>query len=74
MLRHGAHCIVAYAGGDCTAHPCWVREKGIEPSVAAIVEIDVDAAVEGEYEVTDCVGAFDGEGILVECLEEPRVF
>ena len=74
MLRHGTHCIVRDSRRHGTAHPRWVREEGIETSVAAIVEIDVDATVEGEHEVADCVCALDGEGVVVECVEEPGIF
>ena len=53
MVRHSAHGIVADSCGDGTAHPGWVGEEGVQAAVAAIIEINVDSAVEREYEVAD---------------------
>ena len=74
MLRDCAHSIVTYACWDGTTYPCWIGEKGVETSVAAVVEVDVDAAVEGEHEVADGIRALDREGVVVEGVEEPGVF
>ena len=74
VLGHGAHRVVADACRHGATHPCWVGEKRVQTSVAAVVEIDVDSAVEGEHEVPDCVGALDGVAVAVEGGEEPGVF
>jgi hypothetical protein len=74
VLGHGAHRVVADAGGHGAAHPGWVREQRVQTSIAAVVEVDVDPAVEGEHEVPDCIGALDGEAVAVEGGEEPGVF
>ena len=74
MLRHGSHGVVADACWDGTANPCWVGEQRVEAAIAAVVQVDVDPAVEGEHEVSDCVGALDGEAVAVEGGEEPGVF
>lgn len=74
MLRHGAHRIVAYPCRHGTSYPCWVREEWIETAIASIIEINIYAAVESEDEVADRVGALDGEGVIVEGVEEPGVF
>jgi hypothetical protein len=74
MLRYRAHSVVAYARRDCSSYPCRVGKEGIETAITAIVEIDVDPAVENEDEVADCVGTLDREGIAVKCGEEPGVF
>ena len=74
MLGHGAHGVVADSCRDGATHPCWVGEKRVQTSVAAVVEVDVDSAVEGEHEVPDCVGALDGVAVAVESGEEPGVF
>lgn len=73
MLRHRAHGVVTYACWNGTPYPCWVREQRVEAPVAAIVEIDVYAAVEGEHEVPDGVSALDGEAVAIEGGEEPGV-
>ncbi len=39
-----------------------------------VVEVDVDAAEVGEDEIADRVGTLDGVGVVVETVEEPRVF
>lgn len=44
-----------------------------EEVVAYVVEVDVGAAVVGEHEVSDHVGALDGVGVAVEGLEEEGV-
>nr|POE76215.1 hypothetical protein CFP56_59694 [Quercus suber] len=73
MLGHGAHDIVADAGGDGAAEEGRVGEQGLERAVAAVVHVDVDAPVVGEDEVADGVGALDGILVALEGLEEPRV-
>ena len=74
MLGHGAHRVVADACRYGATHPGWVGEKRVQTPVAAVVEVDVDSAVEGEHEVPDCVGALDGVAVAVEGGEEPGVF
>jgi hypothetical protein len=74
MLRYRAHSIIAYTCRYCSSYPCGVGEERIETAITAIVEIDVDAAVESEHKVADCVGALDGEGVAVKGGEEPGVF
>lgn len=74
VVRYGAHCIVGDASGHGLAHPGRVREQRIELTVAAVVQIDVDAAEVVEDEVADCVGALDGVGVVLEGLVEPFVF
>lgn len=74
MLRHAAHGVVRYACWDGTTCPGGVGEKGVELAVAAVVEVDVDPAVEGEDEIADGVGALDGVGVAVEGGEKPWVF
>lgn len=74
MLGDGAHGVVGDAGGDRAADPGRVGEEGREGALAAVVEVDVDAAVVGEDEVADGVGALDGVGVAVEGFEEPGVF
>ena len=73
MARGGAHGVVGDSRGVCAAEPAWVGEEGIEASVAAVIEVDVDATVVGEDEVADCVGALDGLCVGVERGEKPRV-
>jgi len=53
MLRNCPHSIVADTCWNCPADPCWIAEKGIEASVAAVIEIEVDAAVVREDKVAD---------------------
>jgi hypothetical protein len=60
--------------GYCAADPGWVGEQRVETAVAAVIKIDVDPAIEGEHEVSDGVGALDGEAVAVEGREEPGVF
>jgi hypothetical protein len=74
MLWYRAHGVVAYACRNCSSYPCRVRKEGIETAITAIIEIDVDPAVENKDEVADGVGTLDREGIAVECGEEPGVF
>ena len=74
MLGGGAHDVVADAGGDGTAEPGRVGEQGVEAALAAVVEVDVDAAVEVQDEVADGVGALDVVRVAVERREEPGVF
>jgi len=74
MLRNGPHSVVADSCGQGATCPGWVAEEGVEATVAAVVEVDVDAAVVGEDEVTNGVGALDGEVVAVEVGEGPGVF
>jgi hypothetical protein len=74
MLRYRAHSVVAYARRDCSSYPCRVGKEGIKTAIAAIVEIDIDPAVKDENEVSDCVGALNGERVTVKGGEEPGVF
>lgn len=74
VLGHGAHGIVGDAGGDGAAQPCFVGEERVEAALAAVVEVDVHAAVGREDEVADRVGALDGVGVVFKGLEEPGVF
>jgi hypothetical protein len=74
MLGDGTHCIVTYSCRDGTSYPGWVGEKRIETAVTAVVEIDVDSAIESEDEVADGVCALDGEGVVIEGVDEPGVF
>ena len=73
VLRHRAHGIVADARRHREADPGWVAEEGVEPAVAAIVQVHVGAAIVGEDEVADGVGALDWEGVVVKGLDEPWV-
>ena len=73
-MGYSAHRIVGNSCGYGTAYPGWVREKGIKTAIAAVIEIDIYSAIEGQNEITDCVGPLNGEGILVESFEEPGVF
>ena len=63
MLRNGAHGVVADSCGYCTAHPGWIAEERIETTIAAIVEVNVDAAIKNEDEVSDRIGTLDIEGV-----------
>lgn len=74
MLRDGTHSVVADSCGEGAACPGWVAEEWVESPVAAVVEVDVDAAVVGEDEVADGIGALDGEVVAVEVGEGPGVF
>jgi len=74
MLWYRTHSVVAYACRYCSSYPGRVGKEGIETAITAIIEINVDPAVEGEDEVADCIGALDGEGVAVKGEEEPGVF
>ncbi len=74
MLRHGAHGIVGNSCGCSVPDPGWVGKEGVEAAVAAIIEVEICAAIEGENKVTDCVGALDRKGIVVKSVQEPGVF
>jgi len=74
VVRHGAHCVVGDTGRHCLAHPGRVREQRFKFAVAAIVQIDVYAAIVVEDEVADGVGALDGVRVVFEGLVEPLVF
>jgi len=39
-----------------------------------VVEVDVDTAEVGKYEIADGVGTLDGVGVVVKTVEEPRIF
>lgn len=73
VLGDGAHGVVADARGDGEAQPGGVAQERVKTAVAAIVKVNVDAAVVGEHEVADGIGALDGERVVVEGLEEPGV-
>ena len=74
VLRRRAHDVVADSGRDGAAEPGRVGEQRVEAALTAVVEIDVDAAVIGEDEVADGVGALDVVFVAVEGGEEPGVF
>ena len=40
---------------------------------AYVVQVDVDAAEVGKYEVADGIGALDGVIVIIKTVEEPRV-
>lgn len=66
VLRHRTHGVVADTRGNCAAQPGWVAQERIKTSVAAIVQVDVDAAVEVKDKVSNCIGALNGEGVAVK--------
>lgn len=74
VSRDRAHGVVGNARRFGAAHPGWVGEEGVEAAVAAVVEVDVGAAVVGEDEVADRVGALDRVLVGFEGGEEPGVF
>jgi len=74
VLGNRAHNIVADSSRDCSTDPSWVAKERVETTVTAIVEIDVDSAVEMENEVADRVSALNGIKVRVEGYEEPGVF
>ena len=73
MAWNGAHGVVGDAGWNCAAQPGWVLEHDIEAAVAAVVEVEVDAAVVMQDKIADRVGALDIVWVGVEGLEEFRV-
>lgn len=74
MSGHGAHCIIGDACRVCATYPGWVGKEGVETSVAAIVEINVSAAVVGKDEISDSVCALDWVRIGIKSREEPGIF
>lgn len=73
VTRNGAHCVVGDSCRSGPAHPRWVREKRVEAAIAAIVQVDVDSAIVCKYEIADCVGALNGEFVIVKGFEKPWV-
>ena len=49
--------------------PQWLQERR-----TYVVQINVDAAVMGKYEIPDGVRALNGLTVIVERAQEPRVF
>lgn len=39
MLRHGAHRVVGYTGGNRTAHPRGIGEERVQATVAALLQL-----------------------------------
>ena len=74
MSGHGSHCIVGNACWVCATQPGWIGEEGVETSVAAIVEINISAAVVGKDEVSNSVRALDWVRIGIKSREEPGIF
>lgn len=66
VVGDGAHGVVGDAGGIRAADPGWVGKKRVEAAVATIVEVDVDTAIMGEYEVSYSVCTLYRLGIIVE--------
>ena len=74
VLGHGAHDVVGDSRRDGAADPGAVGEEGVETSLAPVVEVEIDAAVVGEDEVADGVGALDRVRVGDEGFEEPGIF
>lgn len=74
VTRDGTHCIVGDTSGQSAAQPSWIREQRVKTTVAAIVEVEIDTTIVGEDKVADGISALDWEFVVVEGLEEPRVF
>jgi hypothetical protein len=72
MIGSGSKCVVGYASRCCPMHPCRVGEERIEPSVASVVEIKVDAAVVCEDEVSDDIRPLAVGWVCIVCIKEPR--
>ena len=49
-------------------------QHDVEATGAAVVQVEIDAAVVVKDEVADGVGALDVVGVCVECFEELGVF
>lgn len=74
MLRNCAHRIVADSRGHSASNPSWITKERVEASVAAVIQINIYTTVVSKDEVTDGISSLDGEGVVVESFEEPRVF
>lgn len=68
-----AHGIIGDAGGNSDANPSWIGEERIEAPLTAVVQVDIDAAVVRQYEVSYGVSALYRIRIGVEIWEKPGV-
>ena len=73
VVRHAGHHVVAHAQRVCLGEDRIVYQQRCEILCAADVEIEIDATVVVEDEVAHGVGALDGVGVAVVCVEEPGV-
>ena len=74
MSRRSAHSVIRYPCWVGCVHPCRELQERVHPSLTAVVEIEVHAAVVREDEVPDCVDALDIVRVVEECVEKPGVF
>lgn len=73
VVRSRAHGIVRDARGFRASHPRSVGQKGVEPTVTAIIQINVDSAVVGQDKISDRVCALDWIWVCIKGVYEPRV-
>lgn len=74
MLGDRAHDVVGYSRRHSPAHKGGVAQQGVQTTLASIVQVDVHAAVVGEDEIANGVGALDVVFVACKGAEEPGVF
>lgn len=74
MARDRAHGVVGDASGYGPPQPGRVGQEGVEATVTAIVQVNVDATIMGQDEISDGVGALDVFLVVVKGFKEPGVF